>query len=67
LRQATLAGGALLSTPAVAIEVAVPRYEGKILAVDYLERKVTVSGAIPAGWLAGSSSSATINIRLPAR
>lgn len=48
LRQATLTGGTLLSAPGIAIEVDVPRYEGVVKEVDYLDRKVTVEGTTPA-------------------
>jgi len=52
LRQATLTGGARLSAPGISIEVGVPRYDGLVTEVDYLDRKATVEGAIP-GRLSG--------------
>jgi len=48
LRQATVIGGTLLRSAEVTVQVQRPRYGGRVVNVDYLERKVTVAGAIPA-------------------
>ena len=48
LRQATLTGGTLLETPDVRIEVETPRYEAIVTQVDYLGRRVTLKGKLPA-------------------
>jgi len=48
LRQATLTGGKLLETPDLKIEVATTKYEATVAKIDYLDRKVTLKGKIPA-------------------
>lgn len=47
LRQATVTGGSRLEAPGISIQIATPRYEGTVKAIDYLARQVTVAGAIP--------------------
>jgi len=48
LRQATLTAGRLLATPDVRIEAEHTSYRGAVRKVDYLGRKMTVAGNIPA-------------------
>jgi len=48
IRQATLTGGTLLEASDVKIEVETPRYEAAVTKVDYLGRKVTLKGRLPA-------------------
>ena len=52
LRQVTIAGGRLLQTPEMTVEVDQTTHGGKVVAVDYVKRRVTVEGRVPA-WLAG--------------
>jgi hypothetical protein len=54
LRQATIAGGKVLSAPGVAIEVQDAQYGGRITAVDYRNRRVTLDGPVPGKRFAGA-------------
>jgi len=53
LRQATITGGRLLDAAGVKIEIADVGHRGKVVAVDYLKRRVTVDAHIPARLFAG--------------
>jgi len=54
LRQATLAGGRLLTAPGLALEVKDVQYGGRIADVDYLNRKVTLDARVPGVRFAGA-------------
>jgi len=53
LRQACLVAGRFLRTPEVTIRSAAPRWEARVVAVDYAERRATLDASWPAKLLDG--------------
>ena len=54
LRQAAIVAGSLLQTDLVTIKPAVARWEARVAGVDYLNGKVVLDRAMPAGALDGA-------------